>query len=555
MNQAGDIHAFASACRAKLPLQLRVTDERTGHSEDVLVERPFAVLGSSELCDVRMVHPDVSRHHACVQILEGRALCCDLGSRTGTHWGTEIRSRSWLAPGELIFLGPFRVELIENEFLDSASDEMPVAPDYSRPTRVQQPNMHLTFLNARSRSGRSRVSRLRNPITLVGWSHLCNLRLQHHSVGRVHCSLVWTTSGVWAVDLMCQEGTRVNGELINFARLDDADELTLGRFQLKIAYGSSAEMPIFTAAGTSDASPDAEYPRHSSRPAAPPEVAPIVPEQTPSIDRPRPLPQETQAPLARIVPRTEMTELRPSGASKPMRAGGELSMEPLSETTAVSLMQQFAVMQQQMFDHTYQVLAVVTEAFQTAHNQQLQLIREELMRVHDLNRELSDLNRRQAAAGGASPTTAGSPENRSAPPTASEELRRLTFPEALLPELPISETAQASVLAGSALRAADATHIAKASIAKGSPVGDLAEGDPTPVEPSTSKPRKKQNPDQRAASAKPAASPVPSAPAIEATAGQDVHAWLSGRISELTEERTTRWQKILQLLTQGGPGK
>ncbi|HTI50484.1 MAG TPA: hypothetical protein VL475_06015, partial [Planctomycetaceae bacterium] len=33
---------------------------------------------------------------------------------------------------------------------------------------------------------------------------------------------------------------------------------------------------------------------------------------------------------------------------------------------------------------------------------------------------------------------------------------------------------------------------------------------------------------------------------------QDVHAWLSGRISELTQERTSRWQRILQLLTNGG---
>jgi hypothetical protein len=33
---------------------------------------------------------------------------------------------------------------------------------------------------------------------------------------------------------------------------------------------------------------------------------------------------------------------------------------------------------------------------------------------------------------------------------------------------------------------------------------------------------------------------------------QDVHAWLSGRINELTQERSSRWQRILQLLTNGG---
>jgi hypothetical protein len=33
-----------------------------------------------------------------------------------------------------------------------------------------------------------------------------------------------------------------------------------------------------------------------------------------------------------------------------------------------------------------------------------------------------------------------------------------------------------------------------------------------------------------------------------------MHAWLSTRINELTTERSSRWQKILQLLTSGKGG-
>src|SRR5262249_12904809 len=126
VNYAGDIQAFATACDARLPLRIRVTDERSGESEETLVDRPFAIIGTSELCDVRLVHPDLSRHHAYIQILGGRVLCCDLGSRTGTHWGTEIRSRSWMDPGVPAYMGPYSVRLVENEFSDLSSDEMPV---------------------------------------------------------------------------------------------------------------------------------------------------------------------------------------------------------------------------------------------------------------------------------------------------------------------------------------------------------------------------------------------------------------------------------------------
>ena len=32
---------------------------------------------------------------------------------------------------------------------------------------------------------------------------------------------------------------------------------------------------------------------------------------------------------------------------------------------------------------------------------------------------------------------------------------------------------------------------------------------------------------------------------------KDMRAWLTNRINELEQERTSRWQKILQMLTQG----
>lgn len=543
MNQAGDIHAFAAACGATLPLRFRVTDERNAEVSTVQIERPYAVVGSSEFCDVRLAHPDVSRHHAYIQVLDGQAVCCDLASRTGTHWGTEIRSRSRLTAGEPIYLGPFRVELIEGETIESQASGKPGGQSKtSAPVRTRQPNMHLTFLNALSRSGRSRISRLRDPVTLVGWSHLCNLRLQHRSVGRVHCSLVWTEAGVWAVDLMGSGGTRVNDELVNFARLDDRDELTLGRFQLKIAYGSSAEMPLL---GDDDAAipPDELEPlpapirvvptkdKSSAAPARPTRRIAASPEVPPQVPMPMPPQLATPLPpsLGQLVPRPGIADLRPIIGGlpmpMPMPVAGDMALAPMNEGATVSLMQQFAMMQQQMFDHTYQLLAVVTDAFQSAHNQQLQLIREEMIRVHELNRELAELNQRKSSAAPDSEAVAA---------------------ERPAPVAPAGFPGGAPPAAGSVPR--------PAPVAREEPGPGAAKTDPAPPGAADARQRPRQTVDDRA-SGSPAGTAAKGA-ASEAGDTPDVHAWLSGRISELTEERTSRWQKILQLLTQsGGPGK
>ncbi len=234
MERAENGHDFVAASGARLPLRLTITNERSGESEDVIVERPWAVIGGSALCDIRLPHPDVSQRHAYLQFVGSRILCCDLESRAGTHFGTEIRPRSWLKTGQPLYIGPYSIRLAENEFVYDGSAAPTPARGGASP--LDHPRATLSFVNARSRTGRSRVSRIKRPVTLLGWSQLCNLRLQHSTVGRIHCSVVWTASGLWVVDLLCRGGTRVNGELVNAARLDEGDELTVGRFQLRVTY-------------------------------------------------------------------------------------------------------------------------------------------------------------------------------------------------------------------------------------------------------------------------------------------------------------------------------
>jgi pSer/pThr/pTyr-binding forkhead associated (FHA) protein len=502
----GNSHEFPAACGAKLPVRLTIRNERNGATDEVLIERPWATIGGDERCDVRLLHPDVSQRHAYLQFVGSRLLCCDLGSRTGTHWSTEIRARSWVKPEDPIYIGPYSIRVHDNEF---DSDGTAGAPQ----PQLELPRVTLSFANARSRTGRSKKSRVRRPVTLIGWSHLSNVRLQHSSVGRVHASLVWTPLGLWIVDLLCRSGTRVNGQPVDAARLLEGDEIVLGRFELRVSYGDSQENDVEPVRGESTVAGEAngqsardvplglvvnghERPRASLLPRSP-----LIPMQSTSVQLSREMPPAALSGPPELPEQVgEISALRASGLPLPQISG-------LNDSVALALMQQFSTMQQQLFDHTQQLLAVMAQTFSAAHTRQLDLIRSELMRVHDVNRELQELNLELTLARQAQPNGAGAAPSNSAPANLDGAATKET-----IPEQPIFEVAPDAASAAAPQR----------------------------------KPRR----------AKPGRPPRESGPVAEGgdKAGADMHGWLSGRINELEQERTTRWQKILQLLApSAGP--
>ena len=211
---------FLAACLSRLPLRLSVSNERTGETEDVIIDRPWAVIGGAENCDLRILHPDVSQRHLYLQFAEGRLFCCDLASRTGTHWGNDSRSSGWLEPGEPIYLGPYSIQAYPNDFLADEA-ELP-APSDGDPAAGDCPPVAFTIANVYDRAGRPKMRRIRRSVTLAGSSQVCPLRLSHASVGGAHCSFVWTSSGLWVIDLLCAGGTWVNGKAASLAHLRGA---------------------------------------------------------------------------------------------------------------------------------------------------------------------------------------------------------------------------------------------------------------------------------------------------------------------------------------------
>lgn len=71
---------------------------------------------------------------------------------------------------------------------------------------------------------------LRRPMTLLGLSHSCDVRIQGEGVAPLHCVLVHDDAGPIVRDL--GGGVRVNGELVDTHRLGNGDVIELGEVQL-----------------------------------------------------------------------------------------------------------------------------------------------------------------------------------------------------------------------------------------------------------------------------------------------------------------------------------
>ncbi len=202
----------------------------------------------------------------------------------------------------------------------------------------------------------------------------------------------------------------------------------------------------------------------------------------------------------------------------------------LTDSVALALMQQFSTMQQQLFDHTQQLLTVMAQTFSNAHNRQLDLIRDELYRVHEVNRELQELNLKLTLS------------EQDQKPAAASPVAAPAFADP-----PVAADAGAAGLAGPA--SLEAIGTIPAAPAPSSDAAPPAE----PVQPAGVVRAQGRKFAKKNRNSGPSASPVQP----EAAAGQpgpDMHAWLSGRINELEVERTTRWQKIMQILTpNSGP--
>ena len=94
-------------------------------------------------------------------------------------------------------------------------------------------------------------------LTLVGRDEVCDARLDHKSVSKLHCVLVKTDGLLLLRDLGSTNGTRVNGTRVRRAALLPNDWLSIAALRYSVKYGSGVE------ADPSPPAPEVESPEGS----------------------------------------------------------------------------------------------------------------------------------------------------------------------------------------------------------------------------------------------------------------------------------------------------
>jgi len=501
------LNAFLQACGCGGPW---VVEVGFGDRVPARQERhqPFAVVGRGKQADLLLEHNEVSRSHAVLQVIGGQVFCFDLGSRTGTHWRDGPRASGWVVPGEPIRIGPFQIRLppasatceVPSAMLRHSTSHIahrtshvppawhPLFPDSGG--LLPNPPVNLEFLNGKTQKRQWQVNRV---LTLLGSAPACKVRLVSRSVAQIHCYLVATPAGVWVVDLLSTAGVFRNGTPIRFARLEDADQLLLGEFLIRARQGEPAAVAAKLAPGES---PGAKWPPGQ-------ELQPYSVGQAFQPD----LHQGCQAGKPDL-------QARP-GLSLRLASQGEIAQA--SEAGLLPLMNQFSLMQQQMFDQFQQTMMMMFQMFGTLQQNQMAALRDELDRVHQLTRELQTLqetlersaSQREAVdhpADAASPApAAGNYIPRSQPRDVAANGPTHPEPQVLPVPIPAAEAAKAATMPAAQVGASPA---ASAAAPKASP------GAPDPA---------------------------------------NLHAWLYQRMESVRQERQSRWQTILGLLGGKNP--
>jgi predicted component of type VI protein secretion system len=225
--------AFALCCKAAGPLRVRVLNRATGVEEAYAIGAPYAFIGRSSACGVRLDDPSVSQCHAYLQVVEGAPYCIDLGSRAGVIWEDGTQGQGWVGPEQALRIGVFDVRV-----------EGPHAPPLAAPLdhdsdHDHEPALPTAFVELHATAtGTGRLHPLDRPITLVGRHPTCDLRLIDEPLAYFQCALVNTSDGLWLVDTLTPKGATLNGRGTRLARVRDGDLIEIGKVSLLVRIGA-----------------------------------------------------------------------------------------------------------------------------------------------------------------------------------------------------------------------------------------------------------------------------------------------------------------------------
>lgn len=325
--------------------------------EVVRLDTPLVLIGRDAGCDLRLPDPGVSGRHVALVAAGDRYLAVDISGKNGLFLNSRSSAHGWFGPGDELRVGSFRLL-----YPPEAGVGPPTMAAGDLLSRHPKPPARLSLrLN---RSGKTPIDApLERPLTLLGRSPACKVRLSDQSVSNVHAALFLSPDGLLAVDLVSRQGLAVNGRTVRAVILQAGDQFRIGAVSLDVIdAGAAGRMP---AVSPREALP----PCRSGGPSPPP---------------PAPMSAVDDAPIA---------------VARVPRAGRQTSLENASGTSRGPAAIHPAVLAL-LRDETRWSAEFVREATDVLLPCPDEMIASELDRLVELSERLNRLRLERAAAGG-----------------------------------------------------------------------------------------------------------------------------------------------------------
>ena len=230
-----DFPALRSSAPAPAPLwasgrfALRVEGPAQGTID---IRWPYALIGRASGCDVVLDDPAVAERHVYLHLDARGLFAIDLASHSGSRIGPQMRLSSWLASGDSVWIGGWRIRLADLEVDAPARQRAGHGPADPLVDVVGRP---LTEILLYPEHGSPLV--LHSELVFVGRSRACGIWLDDDAADPVHGVLVRGAQAAYIVDLAGRD-VAVNGRWLHApAALRDGDMLTVGRSRLECRIG------------------------------------------------------------------------------------------------------------------------------------------------------------------------------------------------------------------------------------------------------------------------------------------------------------------------------
>ncbi len=178
-------------------------------------------------CDLELNNPKVSRQHAFIKCLNGRVTIKDNRSSNGTYVNGKRTTSAVLRDGDEVRIGEhlFRVQI-----------HAPAARPGEQPTRRE---LISRFLIEDRTSGVRRLEFAGDDLT-IGRSEKCKLVLDDEELSRRHAVIKHRNGSFEIEDLGSANGTYLNGESVQTARLKSGDRIEMGSLEVAVQIAAGA---------------------------------------------------------------------------------------------------------------------------------------------------------------------------------------------------------------------------------------------------------------------------------------------------------------------------